>query len=477
MFLATKRKNQLGLFSLVMIAIVSVDSLRNLPIGAQYGFSLITFYMLAALTFFLPLTWVTAKLTAQHPNTGGSYVWIDKAFGPYMGYLSIWLQWVYNIIWYPTIFAFINATLASLILPGLENNKLFILLTSLGFFWILSLLHCLGVRASSWISTCGSIIGTLLPMFLIMGLALYSLATGQPSATPFSWSAFIPDAHSLKNLAFFSNILFSLLGLDVIAMHAGNVKNPHKTYPRALGLSALLILFTLTFSSLSLCIIMPSEKIGLMSGLMVVFNSFFDAYHIPAAGSVIAFCIIIGGLAIASSWMVGLARGLHVALGSINVPSWIQYTNKNNMPSRVLFFQAIVYSLLLGIYLLFPNINSSYWVLSALAAQFALLYYIVLFCAAVKLLRQQKQNRLDNLLSVALPCMALAICLCGIVVGFLPPEQIPFGSTLRYELLMLSFFVSIGFVPVLILKRWRKQNATTPMQSNAPISIEMQNSS
>lgn len=108
--------------------------LRNLPIGAQYGYSLITFYMLAAVTFFLHLTWVTAKLAAESPNTGGSYVWVDKAFGGYMGYLSIWLQWFYNIIWCPTIFAFINATLASLILPGLEHNKVFILLTSLGFF-------------------------------------------------------------------------------------------------------------------------------------------------------------------------------------------------------------------------------------------------------------------------------------------------------------------------------------------------------
>ena len=43
----TKSKHRLGLLPLVMIAIVSVDSLRNVPIGAQYGFSLISFYLLA----------------------------------------------------------------------------------------------------------------------------------------------------------------------------------------------------------------------------------------------------------------------------------------------------------------------------------------------------------------------------------------------------------------------------------------------
>lgn len=124
-----------------------------------------------------------------------------------------------------------------------------------------------------------------------------------------------------------------------------------------------------------------------------------------------------------------------------------------------------------------PNINSSYWVLSALAAQFALLYYILLFCAAVKLLRQRKQTRRDNILSLLLPGLACAICLFGIIVGFLPPEQIPFGSTLRYELMMVCCFVLIAFVPVLILKRWRRQNVITSaaIQTNSKTSIEIQN--
>lgn len=457
MQLGSKTQAKLGLFSLIMIAVVSVDSLRNLPIGAQYGYSLITFYLLAGLAFFLPLSWVTAKLAANYPNTGGSYIWIEDAFGRSMGYLSIWLQWVYNIIWYPTIFAFINSILASIFFPNLETNKWFILLSSLGCFWLLSLLHTLGIRMSSWISFVGSIIGTLLPMFLMMGLALYSVLSGQHSATPFSWSAIIPDEQSLKNLAFFSNILFSLLGLDIIAMHAGNARDPHKNYPKAITISAILILLTLTLSSLSLCVIMPSNKIGLMNGLMAVFNSFFNAYHIPGASTFIGICIIIGGMATASSWMVGLARGLHAALCSLNHASWIQQVNQNQMPSRVLFLQAIVYSILLGAYLLFPNINSSYWILSALTAQFALLYYIVLFSAAIKQLRKLKQNFINRMLTFILPSMACAVCIFGIIVGFLPPDQIPFGSTLRYELMMGLCFVAVGFLPVFVLRNQRRK--------------------
>lgn len=444
-------KHSLGLFALVMIAIVSVDSLRNLPIGAQYGFALVTFYLIAGLTFFLPLAWVTSKLTAQYPTTGGSYVWIKTAFGKPIGILSIWLQWIYNMIWYPTIFTFISSIFVTLIHPGWENNTWFILSLSCGFFWLLSLLHCFGIRISSWISTAGAIIGTLLPMLLLIGLGIYWLGSGSPSATPMHWHALLPTADHLKNLAFFSNILFSLLGLEVIAMHAGNVKNPQRTYPRALGLSTLLILFTLICSSLSLCIILPAEKIALISGLMDVFKLFFSAHHWPSGVKLIAICIILGGLAIASSWMIGLARGLHVALCANHAPLWLQHLNKNHAPVSVLLLQAVVYSVLLGAFLFFPDINHFYWVLSALTAQFALLYYVLLFCAAMKLLQQ---NRLCRFI---LPGIACFICLFGIIIGFFPPEQLAVQDKLRYELLMGIGFIMIGLLPIFFSQKLKHE--------------------
>jgi amino acid transporter len=454
-----KNNHSLGLFSLVMIAVVSVDSLRNLPISAQYGFSLVSFYLFAALSFFIPLAWIAAKLAARHPSTGGSYVWIEKAFGSSVGHLSVWLQWVYNIIWYPTIFAFINSTLASLLQAGLETNKWFIFVSSLGFFWILSILHCFGIGATRWISIFGAIVGTLLPMAFMIGMTIYWLGMSQPSATPFSWHALLPNDSSLHNLGFFSNILFSLLGLEVIAMHGGNVSNPKKTYPLALSLSAVIILSTIVLGSLSLCIIMPADNIPLINGLMNVFDIFFSAYHFKFGIGIIGICIIIGGLAIASSWMIGLARGLQVALASIRAPAWLHQSNKNHMPSRILLLQAVIYSVLLSAFLLFPDINSSYWILSALTAQFALLYYILLFAAAIKLLNMQK-------FSILLSIIAILTCLIGITVGFLPPEKVPFDSILKYELLMASCFVIMIVLPIVAVKAWQlkrgKQNEPVP---------------
>lgn len=414
-----RSKSELSLLALVMMAIISVDSLRNLPIAAQFGVSLVTFYILAGIGFFLPLAWITSKLVTFYPKTGGSYIWIREAYGRNWGHFAICLQWLYNIIWYPTIFAFITATVATILGHHLDHSKWFVFLSSLGLFWILSYIHSLGLHFSKWINIGSAIIGTLLPMSIIIGLAIYWLALGKPSATQLTWSGLIPTWHDMKNIGFFSNVLFSILGLEVIAVFAGNVANPQKIYPKAMGISAVLILLTLVGSSLALCVIMPPQKITLITGLIDVLKLFFAAFHIKHITFLIGLCIIIGGLGIASSWMLGLAKSLHVSLAAMPfTPQWLQTVNRNQVPTGIIWMQAGVYSFLLSAFLFFPSMNRSYWVLSAATAQFALLYYIILFFAARKLLRLRSKNAFNTLL----PFIAILMCAIGLVAGFMPPE-------------------------------------------------------
>lgn len=447
MELSQNDTRRLGLFSLVMIAIVSVDSLRNLPVAAQYGFSLITFYFVAGVLFFFPLAWVTSKLAVKFPNIGGSYLWISNAFGYGYGHIAMLIQWLYNIIWYPTIFAFITATFASMFSHNLESNRSFILWASLILFWFLSIMHCRGIKTSSRLSAYSAIIGTLLPMVIMIVLAGFWLLSGKPSANPITWRAILPTLHDFHNIGFFSNILFSLIGLEVIAMHAGNVINPAKVYSKAVYLSAVIILFSIVFSSSSLCVIMPVAKLTLINGLSDVLRLFFAAHSIANVSILISLCIIIGGIGIASSWMLALARGLHVSMCDYGAPAWLQRLNKNHMPSGILFLQAIVYTVLTSAFSLFPNINSSYWMLSAIAAQFGLLYYILLFFAAIKLIRKDKFNLTNNILSILLPGMAIVVCFIGIIVGFVPPEIEDAGSQLTYQITLLSLFIFLGLVP------------------------------
>ena len=221
-------KKKLTVFSLVMINVIAVDSLRSLTAGAEYGFALVFFYILAALLFFIPTILVSAELATGWPSTGGAYIWVREAFGSRTGFLAIWLQWVYNVVWYPTIFAFIAGILAYLIDPALANNKTYMLTVILAAFWGATLLNCLGVRVASGLSALGALLGTLFPMLLIGVLGVVWISLGKPTHIDFSWQHFFPNKGTLNNLAFLTNILFGLMGMEMSAVHAGDVlAGPH----------------------------------------------------------------------------------------------------------------------------------------------------------------------------------------------------------------------------------------------------------
>src|SRR5579872_4420927 len=179
-------KKVLGVFSLVMINVIAVDNLRSLTAGAEYGFALVFFYLLAALLFFIPSILVSAELATGWPTTGGVYVWVREAFGPRWGFLTIWLQWIYNVVWYPTILAFMAATLAHLMNPALAANKIYTLGMILVLFWGATWMNCLGIRISSWVSIVGAVIGTIIPMLIIIVLGAFWLLNGHHSQIVFN---------------------------------------------------------------------------------------------------------------------------------------------------------------------------------------------------------------------------------------------------------------------------------------------------
>jgi amino acid transporter len=134
------QRRVLTMFSIIMITVTSVDSIRNLPATALFGSKLIFFFILAALVFLLPAALVSAELAASWNERGGVYLWVKKAFGPHWGFLAIWFQWVENIIWYPTILSFLAGTLAYIISPTLAANKYYLTAVIWIVFWAISII-------------------------------------------------------------------------------------------------------------------------------------------------------------------------------------------------------------------------------------------------------------------------------------------------------------------------------------------------
>lgn len=449
-------KKSLGVFSLVMINIIAVDSLRSLPFSASYGLSLVFYYVLAALVFFLPISLIVAELATGWPNKGGIYVWVKEAFGERWGFAVIWLQWIYNVVWYPTILAFIAATCAYVIHPSLADNKIYLVASVLVVFWASTLINCFGMRLSSHISSLCAIFGTLLPMLFIITLGIIWVMNHQPLQIQFTKAQLFPKVIDFGQLSFLLAILFGLVGMEMSASHADEVKSPEKSFPRAISLSTIIIFVSLVLSSLAIALVVPTTQLNIVTGLIQAFSLFFNSYHLFWMTPIIAVLIVVGGIGSVAAWVIGPTKGLLIAAIDGNIPKFFAKINRHGAPIVLLISQAVLCTLLCIVFLLMPTVSSSYWVLTAITAQFAMMVYIAMFAAGLYL--HHKKPAVTR--SYKIPfgsfgiwtvcLLGISTCIFAIILGFIPPTQMSIGKLWRYETILILGLIILCAPPFLI---------------------------
>ncbi len=448
----------LSVFALVMINVIAVDSLRTLAISAEYGFTAVFYYTIAALIFLIPSALVAAELATGWPKTGGVYVWTSTAFGKPIGFLVIWFQWIYNVVWYPTVLAFIVATLAYVIEPQLAHNKVYLVSTVLVLFWAITLINCFGMRISSWVTTLGALFGTLLPMIFIIILGIIWFAQGNSLQIQMNVTTLFPQSYSFHNMVLLLGIMFGLVGMEMSAAHAEEVHNPQRDYPRALLFSTLIIYISLVLASLAIAIVVPHTRLSLVTGLIDAFGIFLHTFHLHWLLPATAILIVIGGISGISAWIIGPTKGLLIASRDGSIPAIFGKVNRYGAPVPVLIMQAILVSILAMVFLLLPTINSSYWLLTAMTAQLALLMYIGMFAAAIKLrVSQPKTPRAykipgGNIGVWLVSGIGTLACIFGIVVGFFPPSQLQIIDSQRFELILFAGMIIFCVLPIVIYK-------------------------
>lgn len=433
------KKHALSIFSLTMITVGSVDSIRNLPATALFGSQLIAFFMLGALFFLIPTALVSAELASGWSKQGGVYIWVKEAFGKRIGFLAIWLQWIENVIWYPTILSFVAGTIGYLIHPSLASNPYFLCLVIVSSFWGATLVNLRGMSSSALLSNICAISGLLLPMALIIGLGAAWIVGDNSVHVQFDAQSMLPQWHDRSKWVALTGVMMSFCGIEIATVHANDVNNPQRAFPRALIYSVVIILSTLILGSLAIAVVLPQNEINLVAGIMQAFDAFFARYHLLWLMPVVAIMLVMGGLGGVSNWIIAPTKGLLVAAQDGNLPPTFQGVNRQGAPVVMLVGQALIVTVLSALFLFMPSVNGSYWLLTALAAQLYMLMYLLMFIAAIKLRitapHHPRAFRIPGGLAGMFIVAGIGMVgvLTTLVVSFMPPEGIDVGSLMRYE--------------------------------------------
>jgi glutamate:GABA antiporter len=431
---------KISLMSLVLLIVAAIDSIRNLPAASVFGSQLVFFFIFAALIFLLPVALCSAELAAKDASTGGVYNWILKAFGEKWAMVAIWLQWINTMVWFPTILSFIAGTIAYLIHPSLIENRYFIMSMTAGIFWLVTFVNLKGIHFTVKVNSLSAISGTVIPMIFLIALGGIWWMTGHPSQISFSLSSVFPDFGNMNQWVSLVAIMSSFLGMELSGVHIRDVNNPQKNFPRAVAISSLFILVTMLLGSLAIAVVLPSNEISLVAGVMQVFGNFFSHFGLTFLTPVLALSIIFGSTGGLINWIISPARGLMEAASLGYMPKKVLKTNKWGVEYPILIIQAVFVTLVCALFMFVESVNSFYWFLTALSTELYMLMYVLMFFALYKLRHKRPEGKKvfeipgKSFGKMIVIFTGLFGCLLTIFISFFPPETLKLNSFLEYGL-------------------------------------------
>ncbi|MFH1552995.1 MAG: amino acid permease [Candidatus Omnitrophota bacterium] len=312
------------------------------------------------------------------------------------------------------------------------------------------------MKTSGAISTIGVIGGVFIPGIFIIALGAIWLLTGKPSEIVFSARRLIPDVTNIDNIVLLAGALLMFSGIEVSAVHAQEVRDPKRDYPRATFFAAIIAIVVLTLGSLAIAIVVPQKDISLVSGLMEAFRLMLDKFGLRWLIPLIAILISMGAIGELCSWIIGPSKGLLTTAKHGNIPPFLQRVNKKGVPVNILLAQAVIVTVLAFVFLLMPTVSSSYWILSALCIILYLIMYIILYAAAIRL----RYSRPEVPRAYMIPGGTLGMWVVAgvgilgafftLVIGFFPPSQLKTGNVYFYEGFLIIGTVIMCIVPLII---------------------------
>jgi len=184
-------------------------------------------YLIAALCI-LPAALSKSELATAMPSSGGTYVYIERAFGPMFGTISgigLWLSLLLK-----SSFALIGLGAYLAVLINLDDNLT--KLVALGFLCFIMFLNVFGIKKV------GKVQIVIVSISLICLVSIFLI--GFPLVNPDYLTPFLSNGSTglISTVAF---VYISYAGVTKVAAIAGEIKNPDRNLPLAMILSLLTI--------------------------------------------------------------------------------------------------------------------------------------------------------------------------------------------------------------------------------------------
>lgn len=301
----TKLKKSLGLFDgislLIGITIGSgIFATPQVIAGYLDSFSVIIVLWVGVAIFVYVGSLIYAELGCRFPNTGGEYIYIEKAFGPFWGFLFGWAQ-LFIIRTSPAAgLSLISANYIGYFIPMDQLEKILVAITVIIIF---GAINYIGVERASFYNKFSSStkIGGLL-LFAVIGLIIVNGDFTKLSESAQATATLGPIGNVVAALML---VLFSFIGWDRVGYVAGEMKEPKKVIPLSMLYGMLVIAVLYLSANLLYHTVMGLE--GMRSSTIVASDTAVVLFGNMGAG-LISIMVIISATGSINGTMMSASR-------------------------------------------------------------------------------------------------------------------------------------------------------------------------
>ena len=325
-------RKELGLADLVLTQIVFVVGTRWVGTAAKLGNDQLFFWLLAILTFYVPLAAVVIQLNRLMPLEGGLYQWAKLGFNDFIGFMVAWDLWVFAILVMSGIGLVVVDNIAYALGPGarwMAESRWFITVFSVLLVGALVAVATRGLGLGKWVHNAGGVLLSLTFATLI-GLPIVSVWRGTiaeyhpfPFAVP-SFSLSNPELFT-KSLNIFSKMaLGALTGFEYVAILAGESKSPARNIARSVIIAAPVIALMFILGTASVMTFVRPDEVDLIAPIAQVLSRGFGQFGLVAGSvvSVVIYALIGRQIALMSIYLTANARLPMVAGWDRLLPEW-----------------------------------------------------------------------------------------------------------------------------------------------------------
>ena len=338
-------KKELGLFDLVLTQIVFVVGTIWVGWAAKLGDHQMVFWLLAILTFYLPLAAVVIFLNRLMPLEGGIYQWAKLAFNDFVAFMVGWNLWIFGILVMSGIGLIIKKNIAYAIGPPadwMHENRLMTTLICTLLMIMMIAASRRGLTLGKWVQNAGGIF--LLVTFATL-ILLPFITAGQGTLSKYHpFSATLPEFSSYNINVFSKLAVGALSGFEYIAILAGECRAPARNISRSVMISAPIIALMFILGTGSVLAFFTPDQVDLIGPIPQVLSRGFSSFGwVSTLVSLTIFGVAARQIALMSIYFAGNTR-LPVVAGWDNLlPAWFaRLHERHRTPVNSIFFVGII---------------------------------------------------------------------------------------------------------------------------------------